>query len=71
MPKKRVFVVLMMMAALLSACNFPLEFGDPEEVKNAVAETVAAYEVNDDPPNGGNRETSSDEGALQLSVFRI
>ena len=48
MPKKRVFVVLMMMAALLSACNFPLEFGDPEEVKNAVAETVAAYEVKEE-----------------------
>lgn len=44
MPKKRVIVILMMAAAVLSACNFPIEFQDPEDVENAVAETVAAYE---------------------------
>jgi len=44
MPKKSVFIVLLVLAVALSACNFPLEFEDPEEVENAVAETVAAYE---------------------------
>ncbi len=45
MPKKSVFVILLMVAAALSACNFPLAFEDPAEVENAVAETVAAYEA--------------------------
>ena len=45
MPKKKFVVVLLMLAGLLSACNFPLAFDDPADVENAVAETVAAYEV--------------------------
>ncbi len=45
MPKKSVFVILLMVAAALSACNFPLAFEDPTEVENTVAETVAAYEA--------------------------
>ncbi len=45
MKKKSVLVVLLMLAVLLSACNFPLAFGDPEEVENAVAETLAAIEA--------------------------
>jgi len=44
MNKKRVLVVLLALSALLSACNFPLAFGDPEEVENAVAETLAAID---------------------------
>ncbi len=45
MPKKKLVVVLLMLAGLLSACNFPLAFDDPADVENAVAETVAAYEA--------------------------
>jgi hypothetical protein len=45
MPKKSILIVLLMLSAMLSACNFPLAFGDPEEVENAVAETVAALEA--------------------------
>ena len=45
MPKKKFVVVLLLMAVLLSACNFPLAFDDPEEVENVIAETVAAYEA--------------------------
>ncbi|MDO9546753.1 MAG: NBR1-Ig-like domain-containing protein [Pelolinea sp.] len=45
MPKKRFVVVLLTLAVVLSACNFPLAFDDPAEVENAVAETVAAYEA--------------------------
>jgi hypothetical protein len=45
MKKKSVLIVLLVMGAMLSACNFPLAFGDPEEVENAVAETLAAIEA--------------------------
>ena len=45
MPKKSVFVILLMLAAALSACNFPLAFEDSADVENAVAETVAAIEA--------------------------
>jgi hypothetical protein len=45
MKKKSVLIVLMVIGAMLSACNFPLAFGDPEEVENAVAETLAAIEA--------------------------
>ena len=45
MPKKKFVVVLLMLATLLSACNFPLAFDDPADVENAVAETIAAYEA--------------------------
>jgi hypothetical protein len=48
MPKKSVFVVLLMAALALSACNFPIAFEDPAEVENAVAETVAAYEAEEE-----------------------
>ena len=48
MPKKSVFVILLILAFALSACNFPLTFEDPEEVENAVAETVAAYEAEEE-----------------------
>ncbi len=44
MVKKSVLIVLLTLAVLLSACNFPLAFGDPEEVENAVAETLDAIE---------------------------
>ena len=45
MPKKIVFVILLMLAAALSACNFPLALEDSADVENAVAETVAAIEA--------------------------
>jgi len=45
MPKKSVLIILLMLAVMLSACNFPLAFDDPEDVENAVAETVAAIEA--------------------------
>ena len=48
MPKKSVFVILLMLAAAVSACNFPLAFDDPEDVENAVAETVAAIEAEEE-----------------------
>jgi hypothetical protein len=44
MYKKSVWIVLLILAAMLSACNFPLAIGDPEEVENAVAETLEAIE---------------------------
>lgn len=47
MARKSVFVILLMLAAALSACNFPLAYEDSEEVENAVAETVAAIEAED------------------------
>ena len=45
MYKKSALVFVLMLTVVLSACNFPLAFDDPEKVENAVAETVAAYEV--------------------------
>jgi len=48
MKKKNVLIVLLVMGAMLSACNFPLAFGDPEEVDNAVAETLAAIEAEEE-----------------------
>jgi len=48
MPKKSVFIILLMLSAALSACNFPLAFEDPAEVENSVAETVAAYEADEE-----------------------
>ena len=44
MYKKSVFVVLLAMLVLLSACNFPLAFDDTADAENAVAETLAALE---------------------------
>jgi len=45
MPEKKVLIVLVLLCAMVSACNFPLEFGYPEEdVGDAVAETVEALE---------------------------
>ena len=44
MPRRSVFVVMLMLAVAVSACNFPLAYEDPEDVENAVAETVAAIE---------------------------
>jgi hypothetical protein len=44
MNKKSVLIVLLMLSAMLSACNFPLAFGDPQEVENAVAQTLEAIE---------------------------
>ncbi len=48
MPKKSVFVILLMLAAAVSACNFPLAYDDPEDVENAVAETVAAIDAEEE-----------------------
>jgi hypothetical protein len=48
MPKKSVFVILLMLAVAISACNFPLAYEDPEDVENAVAETVAAIEAEEE-----------------------
>lgn len=48
MYKKSVLVVVLMLTVVLSACNFPLAFDDPEKVENAVAETVAAYEAEEE-----------------------
>jgi len=48
MDKKKVLVVVLMLSLALSACNFPLAFDDPEKIENAVAETVAAYEVEEE-----------------------
>ena len=48
MPKKRIFVILLIMAFALSACNFPLANDDLENVENAVAETVAAIEAEEE-----------------------
>ena len=45
MKKKSVLIVILVMGTMLSACNFPLAFGDPEQVENAVAETLAAIEA--------------------------
>ena len=45
MPKKSIFIVLLMLGLFASACNFPLTASDPAEVENAVAETVAALEA--------------------------
>ena len=45
MPRKSVFVILLMLAAAVSACNFPLALKDSADVENAVAETVAAIEA--------------------------
>jgi len=47
MVKKSVLVIVLLTVAL-SACNFPLAFDDPEKVENAVAETVAAYEAEEE-----------------------
>jgi len=48
MYKKSVWVIVLMLTVVLSACNFPLAFDDPEKVENAVAETVAAYEAEEE-----------------------
>ena len=48
MPKKSVFVILLILAVAVSACNFPLAYEDPEDVENAVAETVAAIEAEEE-----------------------
>ena len=48
MKKKSVLIVLLVMGAMLSACNFPLAFDDPEDVENAVAETLAAIEAEEE-----------------------
>jgi len=48
MPKKSVFVILLVLAVTVSACNFPLAYEDPEDVENAVAETVAAIEAEEE-----------------------
>ena len=61
MPKKSVLIVLLMLCAVLSACNFPLAFGDPEEVENAVAETVAALET-------AEAEEEAEEMVLELAA---
>jgi len=47
MVKKSVLVIALLTVAL-SACNFPLAFDDPEKVENAVAETVTAYEAEEE-----------------------
>ena len=48
MPKKSVFVILLILASALSACNFPLAYEDTEDVENSVAETVAAIEAEEE-----------------------
>ena len=48
MYKKSILVIVLMLTVALSACNFPLAFDDPAEVENAVAETVAAYEAEEE-----------------------
>jgi len=48
MYKKSFWVIVLMLTVVLSACNFPLAFDDPAEVENAVAETVAAYEAEEE-----------------------
>jgi len=45
MKKMKVFVVMLVLGVMLSACNFPIAFGDPEEAENAVAETLAAIDA--------------------------
>ena len=35
MPKKSVFVILLILATALSACNFPLAYEDTEDVEKA------------------------------------